>query len=75
MTWRDRIGIVYCRSRTSRPEGIVGFVDALDMSRVEEVRLADCFRNDHYANAFGTLDDMLAGRDELVGLSGLAESA
>jgi sugar phosphate isomerase/epimerase len=29
------------------PEGIVGFVDAIDMSRVEEVRLADCFRNGH----------------------------
>src|SRR5881227_503977 len=27
------------------PEGIAGFTDALDMSRVEEVRLADCFRN------------------------------
>ena len=76
------------------PEGIAGFVDALDMSRVEEVRLADCFRNGHevhlkpgagdidfadmfqriegkgfnghYTNAFGSLDDMLAGRDELV---------
>jgi sugar phosphate isomerase/epimerase len=29
------------------PEGIPGFVDALDMSQVEEVRLADCFRNGH----------------------------
>src|SRR6516225_6214183 len=29
------------------PEGIAGFVDALDMSRVEEMRLADCFRNGH----------------------------
>ena len=29
------------------PEGIPGFVDAIDMSRVEEVRLADCFRNGH----------------------------
>ena len=27
------------------PEGIEGFVDALDFSRVREVRLADCFRN------------------------------
>jgi hypothetical protein len=25
------------------PEGIAGFIDALDMSHVEEVRLADCF--------------------------------
>ena len=80
------------------PEGIAGFVDALDMSRVEEVRVADCFRNGHevhlkpgagdidfgdmfqrvegkgfnghYTNAFGSLDDMLAGRDELVRLAG-----
>ena len=29
------------------PEGIEGFVDALDMSMVEEVRLADCLRNGH----------------------------
>jgi sugar phosphate isomerase/epimerase len=29
------------------PEGVAGFVDALDMDRVEEVRLADCFRNGH----------------------------
>ena len=27
------------------PEGVAGFVDALDFARVEEVRLADCFRN------------------------------
>jgi sugar phosphate isomerase/epimerase len=27
------------------PEGIEGFVDALDMRMVHEVRLADCFRN------------------------------
>ena len=71
------------------PEGVGGFVDALDMGQVEEVRLADCFRNGyevhlkpgagdldfpdmfkriegagfigHYMNAFGSLDDMLAG--------------
>jgi sugar phosphate isomerase/epimerase len=77
------------------PEGIAGFVDALDFSRVGEVRLADCWRNGHeehlkpgagdvdfgdmfrrvegrgftghYTNAFGTLDDMLAARDYLVG--------
>src|SRR5437763_749537 len=76
------------------PEGVAGFVDALDMSRVEEVRLADCFRNGHevhlkpgsgdldfadmfrriedkgfighYMNAFGSLEDMLAARDDLV---------
>jgi len=79
------------------PEGVAGFVSALDMSRVEEVRLADCFRNGHevhlppgrgdldfgdmfrrieakgfrghYMNAFGSLDDMLRGRDELVRLA------
>jgi sugar phosphate isomerase/epimerase len=79
------------------PEGIAGFVDALDFAQVEEVRLADCFRNGHevhlkpgagdidfgdmfrriegngfrghYMNAFGSLDDMLQGRDELVRLA------
>ena len=84
------------------PEWISGFVDAIDMGRVEEVQLADCFRNGHevhlrpgagdidfadmfrriegkrfsghYTNAFGSLDDMLAGRDELVRLAGLAGS-
>jgi sugar phosphate isomerase/epimerase len=82
------------------PEGIAGFVDALDMGRVEEVRLADCFRNGyevhlppgegdvdfaamfrriegagfrgHYMNAFGSLDDMLEGRDALVRIAGKA---
>ncbi len=79
------------------PEGIEGFVEALDFGRVAEVRLADCRRNGyeehlrpgegdidfadmfrrvedkgftgHYMNAFGSLDDMLAGRDELVRLA------
>jgi len=79
------------------PEGIAGFVDAIDMNRVEEVRLADCFRNGyeshlrpgagdldfadmfkriegagfagHYMNAFGSLDDMLGARDDLVELA------
>jgi sugar phosphate isomerase/epimerase len=79
------------------PEGVAGFVDALDMARVEEVRLADCWRNGdeahlppgagdldfadmfrrveakgfagHYMNAFGSLDDMLAGREDLVWLA------
>ena len=82
------------------PEGIPGFVDALDMDMVYEVRLADCFRNGHevhlkpgagdldfgdmfrrvegkgfrghYMNAFGSLDDMLAGRDALVRLAAVA---
>jgi sugar phosphate isomerase/epimerase len=80
------------------PEGIAGFVQAIDMSRVEEVRVGDCFRNGHevrlkpgagdidfadtfqriegkgfkghYTNAFGSLDDMLAGRNELVRIAG-----
>ncbi|MGH7045436.1 MAG: sugar phosphate isomerase/epimerase family protein [Stellaceae bacterium] len=75
-------------------DGVAGFVAALDMSRVAEVRLADCWRNGrevhlkpgagdldfvdmfrrveaagftgHYMNAFGSLDDMLDGRDTLV---------
>jgi sugar phosphate isomerase/epimerase len=79
------------------PEGVAGFVDALDFAQVEEVRLADCWRNGHevhlkpgagdldfgdmfrrvegggfrghYMNAFGSLDDMLKGRDELVRLA------
>src|SRR6266852_9369058 len=78
------------------PEGIDGFVDALDMARVAEVRLADCFRNGHevhlkpgqgdldfarvegtgfrghYMNAFGSLDYMLIGRDDLVRLAAAA---
>ncbi|HEV8679044.1 MAG TPA: TIM barrel protein [Stellaceae bacterium] len=82
------------------PEGVAGFVEALDMARVEEVRLADCWRNGdevhlapgagdldfadmfrrveengfhgHYMNAFGSLDDMLKGRDALVRLAAAA---
>jgi sugar phosphate isomerase/epimerase len=73
------------------PDGVDGFIDAIDFARVGEVRLADCRRlgkeehltpgegdldfgnmfkrieskgfKGHYMNAFGTLDDMLAGRD------------
>jgi sugar phosphate isomerase/epimerase len=76
------------------PEGIAGFAEALAMPQVEEVRLADCWRNGyevhlkpgagdvdfadmfrrvegsgfrgHYMNAFGSLEDMLEGRDYLV---------
>ena len=82
------------------PEGVAGFVDAIEMDRVEEVRLADCWRNGnevhlkpgagdldfadmfrriegkgfrgHYMNAFGSLDDMLKGRDDLVRLAAAA---
>jgi sugar phosphate isomerase/epimerase len=41
------------------PEGIEGFVAALDFSRVAEVRLADCFRNgkeEHLVPGQGNLD-------------------
>src|SRR5438477_5572004 len=41
------------------PEGIAGFVAALDMGRVEEVRLADCFRNGnevHLSPGAGDID-------------------
>ncbi len=76
------------------PEGVDGFIDAIDFARVGEVRLADCIRlgkeqhlnpgtgdmdfgnmfkrieakgfKGHYMNAFGTVADMLAGRDYLV---------
>ena len=75
------------------PEGIAGFVEALDFTRCREVRLADCrgtveehlrpgegtidfgvmFRQleekgftGHYMNQFGSLQDMLDGRDYLV---------
>jgi sugar phosphate isomerase/epimerase len=82
------------------PEGIPGFIDAIDLRRVGEVRLADCFRNGyeahlkpgegdldfgdlfrrieaggfkgHYTNAFGSLDDMLAARYELLRLAAAA---
>jgi sugar phosphate isomerase/epimerase len=82
------------------PDGIPGFIQAIDLSRVGEVRLADCFRNGfeahlkpgegnldfgdlflrlerggfkgHYTNAFGSLDDMLAARYELLRLAAAA---
>lgn len=78
------------------PEGIDGFLDALDVGRCDEVRLADCWRGGkevhlkpgqgdldfahlfrrldelnfqgHYMTAFGTLDDMIEGRNYLAGL-------
>src|SRR5271163_5189045 len=82
------------------PEGVDGFIDAIDLRRVAEVRLADCFRNGyevhlkpgagdldfgelfrrlerggfkgHYTNAFGSLDDMLTARYELLRLAAAA---
>ena len=75
------------------PVGIAGFIDGMDMSRCEEVRIADnnglyelhmhpgtgtvdfvdMFRRieatgfkGHYICAWGTIDEMLAGRDYLV---------
>jgi sugar phosphate isomerase/epimerase len=41
------------------PEGIPGFIEAIDLSRVAEVRLADCFRNgfeEHLKPGAGDLD-------------------
>jgi sugar phosphate isomerase/epimerase len=41
------------------PDGIAGFVEAIDMSQVEEVRVADCFRNGyeiHLKPGAGDLD-------------------
>jgi sugar phosphate isomerase/epimerase len=79
------------------PEGVDGFIDGLDVSRCDEVRLADCWRNGkevhlrpgegdldfahlfrrleeagfagHYMNAFGSMDDMIRGRDYLAELA------
>ncbi len=52
------------------PEGIAGFVEALDFSRVGEVRLADCFRNGHEVHLmpgqgnldFGEMFKMIEGK-------------
>ena len=61
------------------PEGIPGFVDALDFSRVYEVRLADCWRNgkeEHLKPGAGDLDfgDMFR-RIEAKGFKGHYTSA
>jgi len=61
------------------PEGIEGFVDALDFSRVYEVRLADCWRNgkeEHLKPGKGDLDfgDMFR-RIEAKGFRGHYTSA
>ena len=78
------------------PDGIDGFLDALDLGRCGEVRLADCrgtieehlypgqgsidfaamfariesegYRG-HYMQAFGSLDDMLSGRETLAAMA------
>ncbi|MEZ5930442.1 MAG: sugar phosphate isomerase/epimerase family protein [Alphaproteobacteria bacterium] len=84
------------------PEGIDGFLDALDLGRCSEVRLADCrghveehlqpgdgtidfgamFKRiegmgfeGYYTNAFGSLDDMLRGREFLVAAAEAAGAA
>jgi sugar phosphate isomerase/epimerase len=78
------------------PEGIDGFIDAMDLTRCDEVRLADCwgtkeehlrpgegnidfahaFRRieaagfkGHYINAFGTVEDMVQGREYLANIA------
>ena len=79
------------------PEGIEGFLQAFDLDRCDEVRLADCWRNGkeihlkpgdgdldfadlfrrlegggfkgHYMTAFGSLPDMIEGRDFLAKLA------
>jgi sugar phosphate isomerase/epimerase len=76
------------------PEGVEGFLAGLDISRCDEVRLADCWRGGkevhlkpgegdldfaslfrrleeldfrgHYMTAFGTLEDMIEGREYLA---------
>jgi sugar phosphate isomerase/epimerase len=56
------------------PEGVDGFVDALDFGRVGEVRLADCFRNGHEVHlrpGEGDLDfARLFARVEAAGFGG-----
>jgi sugar phosphate isomerase/epimerase len=44
------------------PEGVDGFIDALDFSRVGEVRLADCFRNGHEVHLLPGQGDLDFGR-------------
>ncbi|RPI46246.1 MAG: sugar phosphate isomerase/epimerase [Betaproteobacteria bacterium] len=56
------------------PEGVDGFIDALDFARVGEVRLADCFRNGtevHLVPGQGDLDfGRMFTRIEAVGFRG-----
>jgi sugar phosphate isomerase/epimerase len=44
------------------PEGVDGFIDALDFERVGEVRLADCFRNGHEVHLLPGQGDLDFGR-------------
>lgn len=44
------------------PEGVDGFIDALDFARVGEVRLADCFRNGHEVHLLPGQGDLDFGR-------------
>ena len=44
------------------PEGVDGFIDALDFARVGEVRLADCFRNGHEVHLVPGQGDLDFGR-------------
>jgi sugar phosphate isomerase/epimerase len=56
------------------PEGVDGFIDALDFRRVGEVRLADCFRNGHEVHLLPGQGDLDFGRMferiEAAGFSG-----
>jgi sugar phosphate isomerase/epimerase len=56
------------------PEGVDGFIEALDFSRVGEVRLADCFRNGHEVHLVPGKGDLDFGRMfkgiEAAGFSG-----
>lgn len=83
-------------------EGVDGFLDAFDIARCDEVRLADCWRRGkevhlrpgegdfdfaalfrrldalgfagHYMASFGTVQDMIAGRERLSAMVPLQRS-
>ncbi len=61
------------------PEGVDGFIDALDFKRVGEVRIADCFRNGHEVHLKPGLGDLDFGhmfkRIEAAGFKGHYMSA
>jgi sugar phosphate isomerase/epimerase len=56
------------------PEGVDGFIEALDFRRVGEVRLADCYRNGHEVHLVPGQGDLdfgnLFARIEAAGFSG-----